>query len=401
MQFAIFTMVERRAHDRFAGRLPGLGAALLIGALAACDGGGSTGSGGTAGSGGNGGDTTTAGGAGGQGGTTTGTTGGSGGTAGSGGGTGGSGGGAEAICLPGSEALVLDLAGASATPVAGVPPADGYSPGFSILEGPVWIGGALLISQISTNGQPPASRILRIVPGSAAEIFLDDAGTNGLALDGAGQLLGAVHKDGSISRFDLASPGAPPVVVAGSYMGARFNSPNDLAVRGDGDIYFTDPDWQSPDPSPQAAERAYRAAPGGAVSVFGEYIENGTTMTVQKPNGVVLRRDEAAVFVGGTSGLFQLPVAADGSVGVGARVAAVNGGVDGMTKDCAGNLYVTNGQGIVVLDETGSMIGAIPVGAQVTNVAFGGDDRKTLYITSLGSDPKLYSLTLNVPGYPN
>lgn len=388
-------MVQRRAHDRVSGRLAGLGGAALIGALAACGDGGTTGSGGAAGSGGSGGDTTS-GGAGGQGGMTTGTTGGGG----AGGGMGGSGGGAEAMCPPGSEALVLDLAGAAVVEVAGVPPADGYSPGFSILEGPVWIGDALLISQISTNGQPPASRILRIAPGSAAELFLDDAGTNGLALDGAGQLLGAVHKDGSVSRFDLASPGAPPVVVAGSYMGARFNSPNDLAVRSDGNIYFTDPDWQSPDPSPQAAERAYRVAPGGDVSVFGEYSENGATMTVQKPNGVVLRRDEAAVFVGGTSGLFQLPVAADGSVGVGARVAAVNGGVDGMTKDCAGNLYVTNGQGIVVLDEKGALIGSIAVGAQVTNVAFGGEERKTLYVTSLGSEPKLYSVLLNVPGHP-
>ncbi|MEZ4302305.1 MAG: hypothetical protein R3B70_45680 [Polyangiaceae bacterium] len=78
------------------------------------------------------------------------------------------------------------------------------------------------------------------------EIAFADAGANGLAIDGAGALFAAVHKDGSISRLDADDPAAAPVVVAGEYGGARFNSPNDLAIREDGNIYFTDPDWQSP-----------------------------------------------------------------------------------------------------------------------------------------------------------
>jgi gluconolactonase len=384
-------MTEAGSYFRLVEQMRCLAALALIGSLTACDGGTGEPTGpGTGGGGGTGGDSTGTGGTAGQGGTTTST---------GPGGSGGSGGSPQAICPPGSETLQLDLAGATPVAVAGVPPADGYSPGFSILEGPVWIEGALFLSQISSSGQPPAARILRVATGSAAEIFLDDAGTNGLAVDG-GQLFGAVHEDGSISRFDLASPGSAPVVVAAEYLGARFNSPNDLAIRSDGNIYFTDPDWQAPDPAPQAAERAYRISPGGAVEPCGEYMESGSLEIVQKPNGVTLTRDENTLYIGGTSGLFKFPVAAGGAVGIGSPVAAVSGGVDGLAKDCAGNLYVTNGQSVVVLDEDDALIGSIPVGIQVTNVAFGGADGRTLYITSLGAEPKLHEVVLNVPGYP-
>jgi gluconolactonase len=382
----------------------------LTALLAACDGGksststGSAGSsaGGTSAQGGSTASGGTAGSAGGSGavGGSGGAAGGSGGASGgSGGATGGSGG-AMALCPPGSDSLVLSLAGAAPSPVAGVPPADGYSPGFAILEGPVWIDGALYLSQISSNGSPPPSRILKLVPGSPAEVLIADAGTNGLAISQDGQLFGAVHKDGSVSRFDLANPAAAPVPVASQFMGARFDSPNDLAIRGDGNIYFSDPDWQSPKPDPQAEERAYRVAPGGAITAFGQFQENGSSQKVQKPNGVTLSIDEKTLYLGGSSGLYEMPVAADGSVAEGTRVAAVNGGVDGMTKDCAGNLYVASGQDVVVLDEKNALIGKISLPLQVTNVAFGGADRKTLFITTLGSDPKLFQVTLNVPGYP-
>lgn len=121
---------------------------------------------------------------------------------------------------------------------------------------------------------------------------------------------------------------------------------------------------------------------------------------MQKPNGVIFRGDETALYLGGTGGLFKLPVATDGSVGVGTRVTAVNGGVDGLARDCAGNLYVASGQGVTVLGPSDAVIGSITVGIQVTNMAFGGAERKTLYITSLGGEPKLHQVTLNVPGYP-
>ena len=388
-------MSDERVHTVLSELVRQLGLLVLASSLFACGdtpanpsgpGGGGSGGGGSGGDG-----SGATGGSAGGGGTTTATGGG-----GAGGSTGGGGAAPASVCPPGSESLQLDLGGATPVAVAGVPPADGYSPGFSILEGPVWVGGALLLSQISTNGQPPAARILEVGSG----VFLDGAGANGLAVDGQGQLFGAVHKDGSISRFDLANPGAAPTVVAAEYMGNRFNSPNDLAIRSDGNIYFTDPDWQAPNPKPQAEERAYRVTPAGAVEPIGEYSQNGSLQKVQKPNGVMLTRDEAALYIGGTAGLYRFPVEADGKVGTGAPVTAVSGGTDGLGKDCAGNLYVTNGQGVVVLDPNDAVIGTIAAGIQVTNVAFGGADGKTLYITSLGGEPKLLQVTLNVPGYP-
>ncbi len=215
-----------------------------------------------------------------------------------------------------------------------------------------------------------------------------------------GELYGAAHKDGSISRYDLVNPRAAPAVISGAFVGARFNSPNDLAIRSDGNIYFSDPDYQSPKPAPQAMERAYRIKPDGRVEDFGEYEQNGSTQPVQKPNGVTLSRDENTLYLGGTGGLYRFALTVDGAVGVGKQVAGVDGGVDGMTKDCAGNLYLTIGQNVVVLDKNDALVGSIPVGVQVTNVAFGGDDGKTLYITSLGAEPKLFQVVLNIPGYP-
>jgi gluconolactonase len=283
-----------------------------------------------------------------------------------------------------------------------VPPADNYSPGFSILEGPVWIDGALYLSQITSTTRPPPSRILKVVPGMAAVVFLDNAGTNGLAVDGAGQLFGAVHKDGSISRFDLANPSATPVAIASMYMGKRFNSPNDLAIRSDGNIYFSDPDYQSPQPDPQPTQQAYRISPTKVVTPIGPYTQMGSMHALQSPNGMMLSRDENSLYVGSTSGLFKYMLANDGTVGAGAPVAAVTQAVDGTTKDCAGNSYIvlSNAMGFVVLDKTDAMVGMINVGVQVTNLAFGGSDRQTLYITSLGSTPMLYEMKLNVPGYP-
>ncbi|MEZ4302304.1 MAG: SMP-30/gluconolactonase/LRE family protein [Polyangiaceae bacterium] len=70
------------------------------------------------------------------------------------------------------------------------------------------------------------------------------------------------------------------------------------------------------------------------------------------------------------------------------------------SRDCAGNLYVTTGQTVAVLNAAGAVIGNLQLPAQVTNVAFGGPARKTLFITTLGNAPRLYRAELNVPGYP-
>jgi gluconolactonase len=275
-----------------------------------------------------------------------------------------------------------------------VPPADGFSTGYSNVEGPVWIDDSLYVSHIAGGTNPPPSRILKVT-GTAVTVFAPDSGTNGLAVDLAGKLAGARHSDGSVSFIDLANP-SNVTPIATAYMGVRFNSPNDLAIRSDGNLYFSDPEWQAPQPPPQGLNntRVYRVDPSGNVSVVAANLDN--------PNGVTLSADENTLYVSGGSGLWKYPVNADGTTSAGISVASFLTGTDGMGMDCAGNLYVTQAKSVVVLDANGMMIGSIAINppGNVTNVAFGGLDRKTLFVTALGNDPGLWTVDLDVPGLP-
>ena len=322
--------------------------------------------------------------------------------AGSGGVT-GAGGAASALWrCPSGTFVPLTSTTALAAPsrLAGVPPADSYAQGFSIIEGPVWLGDALYVSQIMGGMAPPPSRILKIIPGSPAPatVFAFNDGTNGLAIMPDGDLVGAIHLDGSVCRVPLASPnGLIPIALF--YGADRFNSPNDLAVRSDGNIYFSDPAGdQAPAPHPQSLTRVYRISPlpAAVVSVVDE--------TLSQPNGVTLSLDEQTLYVSGP-GLYKYPVLADGSVG--ARQPAVAtptmyAGSDGMVIDCAGDLYVTTNQSVVVINPAGVEVGRINVaGVQaVTNVAFGGADHRTLFITTLDGNPGIFTVAMPLPGMP-
>jgi len=286
--------------------------------------------------------------------------------------------------------------------IAGLPPADDFNQmnnNFGNVEGPVWIGDSLYVSEMSymaydsTNSNVKKSRILKVASDGTVSIFIADSGSNGLATDSAGNIVATVHKDGSIKRF--AFPSGTPSDVVTMYMGNRFDSPNDLAIRSDGTIYFSDPNFQAPNSLPQPKTLVYRVPPGGqATPISSDNFSN--------PNGVTLSLAEDYLYVAADSGK-RYPVMADGSLGAGADFAAVSGG-DGMTIDCAGNLYVAkaNTQTVVVYKPDGNMIGTImvPEVQAATNVAFGGADHKTLYITGLGNSKGLFQLAMNVPGRP-
>ena len=291
-------------------------------------------------------------------------------------------------------------AGASAIRVAGLPPHDAFNSDGNTrtnVEGPVWIGDKLYVSEFAFMPAPDA-RILALEPMSGAvSIAAASTGSNGLAVDMAGALLATDHKQGAVVRMNF--PLGAAEVITGMFEGKRFNSPNDLAMRSDGTLYFSDPDYQAPSMKPQPKTRVYRLPPGAQELVM---IDD----TRSQPNGVTLSLDENTLFVAGADGVYSYPIQSDGSVmpGSGTRLNAFNGGADGMGMDCAGNLYITSGQRIVVLSNTGMEIGAIAVpGAEsVTNVAFGGPERKTLFITSMGSGEQrgVYRAELNVPGLP-
>jgi len=262
----------------------------------------------------------------------------------------------------------------------------------------VWVNGALYVSHIQEGvSNPPPSRILKIT-GTTAEEFLLDAGTNGLAVDAMGNLVGARHTTGDVAALNLASKMFTPI--SGQYMSARFDSPNDLAIKRDGNIYFSDPSFQAPSPTPQTQTRVYRINPQGQVSVVDASRGN--------PNGVTLSLDESTLFVSTSGNVFRYPVMSDGSVGTGTQWSGVPGS-DGMVMDCAGNLYLTDGSGhrVVVISPAGTMVGTIANGipgqANPTNVAFGGDNHQRLFITTRGSGADgagLYYIDLNIPGMP-
>jgi gluconolactonase len=288
-------------------------------------------------------------------------------------------------------------AGAMPMRISGVPPMDAFNQdgnGFGIIEGPVWVGDALYVSEIGSGNSPPPSRILKITTSGSVTVVNANAGTNGLAVDAGGQLWAANHRTGAISRVSLPD-GAMSDVVAG-FDGARFDSPNDLAIRSDGNVYFSDPDYQAPATRPQSKTRLYRVAPAATTATV---IDEGRS----QPNGVTLAPSEDTLFVSGSDGVDAYPVMQDGSVGTGMKFGNVGSG-DGMGMDCAGNLYVASNGDVVVLGATGSELGRLNVsGVQsVTNVAFGGSDHKTLYITALGSGAQkgLFQVSLSVPGMP-
>jgi gluconolactonase len=293
------------------------------------------------------------------------------------------------------------------TRVAGVPPADDFNMmngTFGNIEGPVWTGDALYVTEMTVmpydqqNNEVKMGRILKVTPAGQVSIEVADSGSNGLAIDGPGSLLAAVHKDGSIKRFAL--PGGAPTTVAGMFMNARFNSPNDLAVHdASGTIYFTDPDFNAPNTRPQTMVRVYRLAPGGTP----EPIPSAASPDqINGPNGVTLSPAGDFLYLAASIGR-RYPVMADGTLGAGTDFPATSQG-DGMAVDCAGNLYVatSNQPTVVVYTPAGTMLGTItvPEVQAATNVAFGGADHKTLYVTGMGNTKGLFQMTLDIPGRP-
>jgi len=342
-------------------------------------------------------------------------------------------------CPAGSENIKLDLANISLTREENIPL---MYQGYNNLEGPVWHDGALYYSNMGSH-QPDENgfelsnqtTIWRWVIGEKPQVWMEDtlAGTNGLAVDGKGNLVGARQLDGSLSYIDWQTKQVTPIVT--SYQGKRFNSPNDLTIADDDTVYFTDPNWNTPSNinsdtlqgggwpgSTEPGQRIYRVTADGSV--------NATAVTElvpelrDKPNGIILSLDQQQIIVGGLRGLWAFDLNA-GEVSNPQKL--LDSPIDGLGKDCSGNIYVTttrelpartDGQVVVVLDKNYQEIGELNVEGIhiVTNVAFGGDEGKTLFVTGLtapmdgdklrlcGDKPCLkagiYTAKLNVQGFP-
>jgi gluconolactonase len=262
------------------------------------------------------------------------------------------------------------------------------NPGYSFTEGPIWVAGlgALLFSD---NVDP--EKIWQLLPTSPAAVptvLLNPSHSNGMALDNDDMLLVADQDGNKIVRVN-PSNGAilGDVVPAGNYR------PNDLVLRSDGNLYFTDPN--------SGGRGFYRVSPTGTLD--GPFTQTNAPDAPNSPNGIVLSTDENTLFVGDVNEGFvsSFSLAADGAVETdsGLKFAEnLNSTVDGMAVDCGGNLYVGTASGVQVLDASGAVLGTLMQGNYVSNVTFGGPDRNTLYATSQG---EIRSVALNVRGLPN
>ncbi len=264
--------------------------------------------------------------------------------------------------------------------------------GFQFLEGPAMTpDGSIYFTDI------PANSIYRLSPGGKIELFLQPSGhANGLMYGGNGRLL-ACQMDGQLATIDLKSKDV--TVLAKEYQGKRFNACNDLVIDQSGGIYFTDPRFRAPEPWPQGKEAFYYRAPDGQVTRLGD--------DLAAPNGIALSPDEKTLYVipSMQSEMMAYDVPAPGKIDRGrvlcrleqTREGRSQGG-DGMAIDRQGNLYITSATGVQVFSAAGKALGTIRVPEQPANVAFGGSDLRTLYITARAG---LYRCTVPISGHLN
>lgn len=265
--------------------------------------------------------------------------------------------------------------------------------GFKWSEGPVWYQGGVVFSDV------PQNIAYRWKEGmTAAEVFLKpsgllnptpgfrEQGSNGLTLDGKGNLLLCQHGERQVARYENGKF----TPLATRFEGKRFNSPNDLAVRRNGDVYFTDPPYglEKTNDSPLKElpfNGVFRLAPDGKVTLL---VKNLTF-----PNGIAFSPDEKVLYVAVSDGkatrLMAYDVTADGGV-TGERVffdaqplrdAGGKGLCDGLKVDRAGNLWATGPGGVLVISPTGKHLGTLATGVPTANCGW-GDDGSTLYITA-------------------
>ena len=272
--------------------------------------------------------------------------------------------------------------------------AEGYGGDIGPAEGPLWIaeGGYLFFNDINT------ARRLKFTPGRGVSVAMEKTNeANGLTRDLQGRIVSAEHLTRRVTRYELDGS---LTVIANSFGGKRLLRPNDVIVKSDGGIYFTDPGGNAaPEQWDLTIAGVYRvSADLGTMSLI---IDD-----VVRPNGLAFSPDESILYVADTRArvVRAYDMVANGTVSkeTGRLFVDVSGtdpGVpDGLKVDTQGNVYVGGAGGLLIVDSTGKKLGRIVHGqSATTNVAFGGDDWQTLYFTTRSS---LFSVNLKVAGLP-
>jgi gluconolactonase len=272
--------------------------------------------------------------------------------------------------------------------------ANGFGGPLGPCEGPVWWkeGGYLLFSDINAN------RRMKYVPGQGVSVFLEPTNrANGLTRDMSGRLVACEHDTRRVTRRELDNS---LTVIANSFQGRRLNRPNDVVVKSDGSYYFTDPGSFI---VPEQWDLTYSG-------VFRVTADLGTMSLLVNdfitPNGLAFSPDEKVLYINDTRrghirAFDMLPngMLARQTDRVFADLrGSESGNPDGMKVDTAGNVYCGGAGGIYILDPQGKKLGRIVHGLpQTSNMAFGGDDWKTLYFTTFTT---LNSVNVKIAGMP-
>jgi gluconolactonase len=252
--------------------------------------------------------------------------------------------------------------------------------GFPGGEGPVWSReGYLLFSDYSRD------RIYKYVPGQTPEVWREGSnGTNGNTMDAQGRLYSCEYKARRVTRTDKTGK---IEVLAERFEGKRFNAPNDIVVRRDGHVYFTDPLFTPLDQREIDFYGVYHITPAGQI----EAIARMTT----RPNGIALSPDGRTLYVANSDerNVRAYDVDAGGKTSNERVLATLDAGPDGMRVDAKGNLYFA-ARGVQIYSPTGTLLGKIAVPVSPRNLAFGDADMKTLYLVG----NSIFKVRVDTPG---
>jgi gluconolactonase len=279
---------------------------------------------------------------------------------------------------------ILLLAGCAAAQDFDSIQVDKVATGFTFTEGPAWsAAGFLIFSDI------PVNKLLQFAAGEPAKLFRENSnGANGNRFDSQGRLYTCESHSRRVTRTDKKGK---VEVVAERWQGKRLNAPNDIAIRKEGDVYFTDPAFGNQQDTRE-------------LDFFGVYhvSRKGELEAIAKPagrpNGVALSPDGRKLYVGNSDernvrvyDLDKTGAASNERV----LISGIEGVPDGICVDEKGNLYVAAKQ-MEVFTADGKLLGHIPLEETPSNCAFGDPDLGSLYITARTS---LYRVRLNVKGF--
>ena len=251
----------------------------------------------------------------------------------------------------------------------------------NFIEGPVWIkaGGFLVFSDI------PKNQLKQWSAATGVKTYREPSqNANGNTLDLTGRLVTCEH---SGRRIAIQEKDGTVRTLVDSFEGKKFNSPNDVVVKSDGTLIFTDPDYGLKN-NPTTKQKEGREQAGNFV--YHHNPQSGKTTALVRdfvqPNGLAFSPDEKILYIadsGAPRHIRRFDVAADGSLSGGQVFCKIDvGGPDGIRVDQAGRVWSSAGDGVQIFSPAGKLIGKILVPESPANLCFGGDDGKTLFITA-------------------